>query len=188
MNLIIAGGIKVMLKDCVTSAIINDPLSKRTLKVWPCTVHNLSRELYCCKRRGVLTFLHWHQEFLLGALIWVTSNRSHPWLLGETSADPMDGSEGIIIPGHFGLKRFDFVLVFRHCTPTPKVPPSLKQEVPIVHRKYREIEGRIQDQMFIPTYFPYQILPMSPPTPHQCQILPISVMVILQSPSKRPHS
>jgi len=33
MNLIIAGGIKVVLKDSITSAIINDPISKRTLKV-----------------------------------------------------------------------------------------------------------------------------------------------------------
>jgi hypothetical protein len=38
MNLIIAGGIKVMLKDSPTLAIINDPISERTLKVRPTTV------------------------------------------------------------------------------------------------------------------------------------------------------
>ena len=51
MNLILAGGIEVVFKDLMMSVIINDPLSKRTLKVWPCAIHlKLSRELYIVAR------------------------------------------------------------------------------------------------------------------------------------------
>ena len=38
INLVLAGGIKVVLKDFLISAIINDPLPKRTLKVRPFTI------------------------------------------------------------------------------------------------------------------------------------------------------
>jgi hypothetical protein len=36
-------------------------------------------------------------------------------------------------------------------------------------RKCREVGGRTQDQTFIATHFPYQILTMSPLTRRQCQ-------------------
>ena len=61
INLVLAGGIKVVLKDFLISAIINDPLPKRTLKVRPFTIHDSSRELqhskvrdstYCTLSRG----------------------------------------------------------------------------------------------------------------------------------------
>ena len=57
-----------MLKDFLISAIINDPLSKGTPKVRPCTMHNSSREPQRSEMRGSTYYCLSRVRVFLGRL------------------------------------------------------------------------------------------------------------------------